>query len=164
MLPRDVAAGDGVGPYALVVAGHNFRAGIVAVVRRDDGRIMAFERVDSPGQWQLPQGGLERGETPEQAAWRELGEETGLTVSDVELVGEHDDWVVTPWPAHVVGAGRRLGQVHRWFEFHVRDDAVEPTPDGREFGAWKWVEPSWIVDHVVPFKQPAYSRVLGRGA
>ena len=66
------------GPYALVVAGHNFRAGIVAVVRRGDGRIMAFERVDSPGQWQLPQGGLERGETPEQAAWRELGEETGL--------------------------------------------------------------------------------------
>src|SRR5687767_13981343 len=64
-------------PYALTpMAGHHFRAGVVAVVRRADGRVLAFERADLPGQWQLPQGGLDRGESPEQAAWRELEEET----------------------------------------------------------------------------------------
>ena len=143
------------------MSGHHFRAGIVAVVRRADRHVLAFERADAPGQWQLPQGGMERGETPVQAAWRELEEETGLTASDVELVAEHTDWVVMPWPAEVVGTGGRLGQVHRWFEFSVRDEAVEPRPDGREFRAWRWVEPAWLVDHVVAFKRDGYGRVLG---
>jgi putative (di)nucleoside polyphosphate hydrolase len=150
------------GPYAHgFMAGHHFRAGVIAVVRRDDGRVLAFERIDHPGQWQLPQGGLERGERPVEAVWRELGEETGLGPGDVELVGEHPDWVVAPWPTDVVGTGGRLGQAHRWFEFHVRDEEVVPKPDGREFGAWKWVTPGWLVEHVVAFKRPAYSVVLG---
>ena len=146
------------------MAGHNFRAGVIAVVRRADGRVLAFERSDVPGQWQLPQGGMEHGESPEQAVWRELEEETGLTDTDVELVGEHADWVVMPWPARVVGNGRRLGQVHRWFAFRVLDDEIEPRPDGREFRAWQWVEPSWLIDHVVEFKRPGYAQVLGNRA
>ena len=56
----------------------HFRAGVVIAVRRDDGQLLAFERADVPGQWQLPQGGLETAERPVEAAWRELGEETGL--------------------------------------------------------------------------------------
>ena len=148
-------------PYALVMSGHHFRAGVVAVVRRADGQVLAFERMHPPGQWQLPQGGLKRGETPAGAAWRELGEETGLGAADVELVGEHDEWIVTSWPADVVGTGGRLGQAQRWFEFRVRDEAVVPTPDGREFRAWKWVPAEWLVDHVVAFKRSAYARVLG---
>lgn len=148
-------------PYAQGMGGHHFRAGVVCVVRRADGQVLAFERVRPRGQWQLPQGGLERGETPEGAAWRELGEETGLGADDVELVGEHDEWIVTSWPADVVGTSGRLGQAQRWFEFRARDGAAEPTPDGREFRAWKWVPVSWLVDHVVPFKRPGYERVLG---
>jgi putative (di)nucleoside polyphosphate hydrolase len=143
------------------MSGHHFRAGVVCVLRRTDGQILAFERVQPRGQWQLPQGGLERGESPQEAAWRELGEETGLGPDDVELVGEHDEWIVTSWPADVVGTRGRLGQAQRWFEFRVRDDAVEPTPDGREFRAWKWVQADWLVEHVVSFKRPAYERVLG---
>jgi putative (di)nucleoside polyphosphate hydrolase len=143
------------------VTGHNFRAGVVAVVRRGDGQILAFERADLPGAWQLPQGGMERGETPEQAAWRELEEETGLTAHDVGLIGEHADWVVMPWPQEIVGSRGRLGQVHRWFEFRVRDDEVEPRPDGREFRAWRWVDASWLIEHVVEFKRAGYLQVLG---
>jgi putative (di)nucleoside polyphosphate hydrolase len=143
------------------MAGHNFRAGVIAVVRRGDGQVLAFERADQPGQWQLPQGGLERGEGPVEAAWRELKEETGLGPDEVELVGEPSEWMIAEWPADVVGDGARLGQVHRWFEFRARDDAIEPRPDGREFRAWRWVTPGWLVDHVVEFKRPAYRRVLG---
>jgi putative (di)nucleoside polyphosphate hydrolase len=145
------------------VAGHNFRAGVIAVVRRADGQVLAFERADRRGQWQLPQGGLERGEQPVDALWRELEEETGLGPEEVELVGEPSDWIVAPWPSELVGDGARLGQVHRWFELRVRDDSVEPRPDGREFRSWRWVSPEWLVEHVVPFKQPAYRQVLGAG-
>lgn len=147
-------------PYARSVPGHHFRAGVVAVVRRSDGRVLAFERADRPGEWQLPQGGIELGETPAQAAWRELEEESGLTPAEVELVGEHPQWVPMPWPPEIVGDGPRLGQVHRWFEFRVRDDDVEPKPDGREFRAWRWVEPAWLVEHVVAFRRPSYAQVL----
>jgi putative (di)nucleoside polyphosphate hydrolase len=143
------------------VPGHHFRAGIVAVVRRSDGDVMAFERADQKGQWQLPQGGLERGESPVEAAWRELGEETGLGPDEVELVGEPSEWIVAEWPTEVVREGARLGQIHRWFEFRIRRDDVEPKPDGREFRAWKWVSPQWLVDNVVAFRQPGYARVLG---
>jgi putative (di)nucleoside polyphosphate hydrolase len=144
--------------------GHHFRAGVVAVVRRADGQVLAFERADERGQWQLPQGGLHRGESAEDAAWRELEEETGLGHDHVELVAAGDEWVVTSWPAHVVGTGGRLGQAQRWFEFRVLDDDVTPRPDGREFCAWRWVAADWLVDHVVAFKRPAYARALSRGA
>jgi putative (di)nucleoside polyphosphate hydrolase len=136
----------------MAMAGHHFRAGVVCVVRHSDGRVLAFERADVRGQWQLPQGGLDRGESAELAAWRELGEETGLGKDDVELV--------TVWPDGVVGTGGRLGQAQRWFEFRVLDDDVVPRPDGREFRDWKWVEPSWLVEQVVVFKRPAYARML----
>ncbi len=138
----------------------HFRAGVVAVVGRSDGLVLAFERADVAGNWQLPQGGLETAEQPVDAAWRELGEETGLGPADVELRGEHPDWLLYEWPADVVGTGARLGQVHRWFFFTARSDDIEPTPDGREFQDWRWVEPSWLADNVVPFRRRAYRAAL----
>ncbi len=140
----------------------HFRAGVVIVVRRADGDVLAFERADMPGQWQLPQGGLESGESPLDAAWRELAEETGLGPADVALVGEHPEWTVYEWPPDVVGSGARLGQAHRWFFFHPLDeDALAPLPDGREFRAWRWASPDWLLHQVVPFRRPGYARVLG---
>jgi putative (di)nucleoside polyphosphate hydrolase len=137
-----------------------FRAGVVAVVERSDGRICAFERADAPGSWQLPQGGIERGEVAIDAAWRELGEETGLARSDVTLVGEHPDWVAYEWPPELTVGRKGMGQVQRWFTFRLRDDTVEPTPDGSEFAAWQWVTREWLVDEVIAFRRPAYRRVL----
>ena len=103
------------------------------------------------------------GERPLEAAWRELGEETGLGEADVELVGEHPEWIVSEWPDRIAGQGARLGQVHRWFFFRMRDEAIEPKPDGREFSAWQWADPGWLTDQVVAFRQPGYAKVLGRG-
>lgn len=143
------------------MASRHFRAGVVIVVRRDDGQVLAFERVDQPDQWQLPQGGIQSGESAVDAAWRELEEETGLGPAAVELIGEHPAWVAYEWPNEVVAGGNRLGQVQRWYFFRLHDDAIEPAPDGREFRAWRWVEPGWLIEQVVAFRRPAYEAVLG---
>ncbi len=122
--------------------------------------LMAFERADLPGEWQLPQGGLDRGEEPIDAAWRELKEETGLGPSDVVLVAEHPRWVAYEWPAGV--REKRRGQVQRWFTFRAIDPEVQPEVDGREFQAWCWCTPEWLLRQVVEFRREAYTEVLGR--
>lgn len=137
----------------------HFRANVVAVVTNDSGHLLAFERSDFGGQWQLPQGGVDVGEEPIDAAWRELEEETGLSAKHVELVGEYPEWTVYEWPTGARKNGR-LGQAQRWFTFKVKRDDVEPKPDGVEFVAWKWAEPEWLVEQVVEFRRPSYERVL----
>lgn len=139
----------------------HFRAGVVAVITNSAGQILAFERSDVLGQWQLPQGGIEPGERPVEAAWRELREETGLDATQVDLIDEHPEWTVYEWPDDVRKSGGRIGQAQRWFTFRVRSDDVVPTPDGVEFVAWKWVDPAWLIGQVVEFRRPAYARVLG---
>lgn len=141
------------------MASAHFRAGVVAVVLDSSDRVLAFERTDLPGQWQLPQGGVDAGETAGEAAWRELHEETGLSSELVTLIDEYPEWTVYQWPDGVRKNGR-LGQAQRWFSFRVVDDTVEPTPDGIEFGDWRWVERSWLVDNVVDFRRDSYRRVL----
>ena len=137
-----------------------FRAGTVAVVANSNGEVLAFQRSDLMGQWQLPQGGIDDGETPVEGAWRELEEETGLTAEQVRLVEEYPDWTVYEWPDGVK-RGNRLGQAQRWFFFDAIDDDVVPVPDGDEFDDWKWVGIPWLVDQVVEFRQASYRRVLG---
>lgn len=148
------------------MSGQHFRAGVVIVVRHPDGRrVMAFERSDVPGSWQFPQGGLDSAEEPGAGAWRELLEETGLGPDDVVLRAEHPEWVAYEWPAEVMQvhgrAGKRRGQVQKWFLFDVRRPDVAPTPDGSEFVAWQWVERGWLIDHVPDFRRDAYAKVLG---
>jgi putative (di)nucleoside polyphosphate hydrolase len=140
----------------------HFRAGVVAVVRRSNGQVMAFERADSPGAWQLPQGGIESGETPEQAVWRELWEETGLSKRDVRLVEQPPHWTIYEWPADM-RTSDRIGQAHRWFFFEPLDDQVTPQPDGSEFTDWRWMTAPDLIDCVVEFRRGPYAQVLGNG-
>jgi len=147
------------------VSGQHFRAGVVIVVRHPNLRdILAFERADVAGSWQLPQGGLLRGEDPIVAAWRELKEETGLGEADVIARVEYPEWVAYEWPPDVIRDhghdGKRRGQVQKWFLFDALHADITPTPDGSEFVTWRWVDPTWMSANVVEFRRAAYERVL----
>ena len=144
----------------------SFRAGVVIVVRHPDRRrVLAFRRSDVAESWQLPQGGLDVGEAPIEAAWRELFEETGLDERHVTARAEYPEWVAYEWPPEVraTRAGkdcRRIGQVQRWFLFDALADDIQPAPDGSEFDGWRWVSATWLTDHVIEWRRGAYRTVL----
>ncbi len=159
------------------MATQSFRAGVVMIVRREDGAVFVCERADAPGSWQLPQGGVDPGEQPIDAAWRELGEETGLTNEDVRLVSELPDWIAYEWPTGLRPATRKFGesvrgQVQKWFLFGVippadgSDDGhahhLAPRVDGREFRAWSWMDPHLLVDSVIDWRRDSYRRAFSR--
>jgi len=148
---------DHLGAETMASAG--FRAGTAALIWRSTGELMVFERADHAGAWQVPQGGIHPGESALVAVWREVREETGLGPEELVVAGEHPHWTVYTFPDGI-GRGSWLGQVLRWFHFKVRDDAVEPTPDLREFVNWGWMSPSAVLDGIVDFKFEVYSEVL----
>lgn len=147
------------------MAAQSFRAGVVMIVRREDGSVLACERSDVAGSWQLPQGGLDPGETPEGAAWRELGEETGLTPKQVRLVSELPEWIAYEWPddLDVTRFGKSTrGQVQKWFLFGVLDENIEVSVDEREFRDCSWMDPHLLIDTVIEWRRDAYRRAFSR--
>ncbi len=116
--------------------------------------------------WQFPQGGIDADESPEQALYRELAEETGLTPDDVELVGETRDWLRYRLPPHLIRHRLKplcIGQKQRWFLLKLIADEKRVCLDQSnkpEFDNWRWVDPALPANEVVFFKQAVYRRAL----
>jgi putative (di)nucleoside polyphosphate hydrolase len=139
------------------------RDGLVFVGRRIDGP----EHVDLTHAWQMPQGGVDRGEDPWPAARRELYEETNIR--SVEKLGKIDEWLTYDIPREIVGQawkGKYRGQKQKWFalRFTGKDSEIDIAhPAGGhepEFVEWRWEPLQNIPDLVVPFKRPVYERVV----
>ena len=132
-----------------------------------DGLIFAGRRIDSTAEaWQMPQGGIDEGETPSQAALRELGEETGLAPEHVEIIRETADWLPYDLPAELQGViwgGKYRGQMQKWFALSMRaeDAAIDiAASEHAEFAEWRWLDQNELVEKIVPFKRDVYRRVF----
>ena len=130
------------------------------------GRIFAGQRIDGyPDAWQMPQGGIDAGETPRQAALRELTEETGIAPDRVEIIRESLEWLPYDLPRHLVPklwGGRFRGQKQRWFaiRFLGADAEVNIATAEPEFRVWAWMGHEELIRRIVPFKRDTYARVF----
>jgi putative (di)nucleoside polyphosphate hydrolase len=139
-----------------------FRANVGIIVLNHQGDVLALERADVPGAWQLPQGGLWVGEDPQRAALRELQEETGLPPEAVEFVAEYPEWLSYELPRDKRSAKTGRGQVQRWLLFKLKEESTQPSlPTNRdaEFRSWRWAPLPAIADSAISFRKPIYERL-----
>lgn len=128
-------------------------------------RIPKWEKDSNLNLWQMPQGGIDEGESPKQAALRELEEETGTR--NAEILAECPEWLAYDLPIEALGIGLKgkyRGQKQRWFAMRFLGDDSEiniDTPFGGkpEFDDWEWVELEEAVRRIVAFKRPIYEEV-----
>lgn len=141
-----------------------YRSCVGVVLVNRDGRIFVGRRKDTPDAWQMPQGGIDKGETPREAALRELLEETGT--DRAEFLGETESWLRYDLPAALVGKvwrGRYRGQEQKWIAFRFTGDDSDIDLDSAkddEFDAWRWSDPDEVLECIVPFKREVYAAVL----
>ena len=142
-----------------------FRAGVGAVLLNRRGLMLALERADVSGAWQLPQGGLETFEEPLQAALREVAEETGVVDTDLELLDVYPEPLVYELPAIVRTEKTGRGQVQYWFlfRFHGSDDTID-IRSGGEFRAWKWATFRSVLHTAMDFRESLYRKLADRFA
>lgn len=139
------------------------REGLVWIGRRADG---PSEEEGRGAWWQMPQGGIDSGEDPSQAAVRELFEETGMRT--VRLLGETPSWLRYDLPAELIGkawGGRYRGQEQKWFavRFLGEESEIDIVPAAghqAEFTEWRWVPIADVSDLIVPFKREVYLQVV----
>jgi putative (di)nucleoside polyphosphate hydrolase len=132
------------------------------------GRRAGVRKDETKYAWQMPQGGVDRGEQPAEAAIRELHEETGLEAKHVQLLEELDDWLFYDFPPALKArlAGPFFGQRQKWFAFRLIGSDTDVRLDNHtpEFDAWKWAKLEDAPGQVIPFKAAVYEEVAKRFA
>jgi putative (di)nucleoside polyphosphate hydrolase len=128
------------------------------------GQVFVGKRIDQTVEgWQMPQGGIDEGEAPREAALRELKEEAGT--DKAVIIAEMDDWLTYDLPPHLVGIafhGKYRGQRQKWFalRFLGENGDIDLHAHEPEFAEWKWVAMDSLLRLIVPFKRDTYAAVI----
>jgi putative (di)nucleoside polyphosphate hydrolase len=140
----------------------HYRANVGIMIVNRAGEILAGDAFHYPGEWMMPQGGIDARESAEQAMRRELFEETGLRFKQVQLLHEHDEWLhyLFRKPQFKDGV-YYIGQRQKWFLVEYNG----PLPDAakvqeQEFSCFDWVDPAWLVRQIPAFKKDVYRTVV----
>ncbi len=143
-----------------------YRPCVGIMLANRDGNVFVGQRIDSTAEaWQMPQGGVEPGEVPRDAALRELREETGIVDSLVRIEAEAPAPIPYDLPPDLVAKlwrGRYRGQEQRWFlmRYLGTDAQIDIATAEPEFAAWQWLPPADLAARIVPFKRAVYASVL----
>ncbi|HLY54348.1 MAG TPA: RNA pyrophosphohydrolase [Stellaceae bacterium] len=144
--------------------GPEYRRNVGLMLLNPTGLAWVGQRIDTPGAWQMPQGGIDHGEDPETAAKRELKEEIGTDAAEILFASE--DWLVYDLPPELVGkvwkGERWRGQAQRWFALRFLGSDRDIRIDGHdaEFSAWRWARRDELAKLIVGFKRPVYEALL----
>lgn len=150
----------------IVTSGHfspednDYRSGVGIMLLNSTGRVFVGRRIDQAvASWQMPQGGIDEGETPRQAALRELFEETG--VDKVQILAETEGWLRYDYPPEIARFQPYKGQQQKWFAmlFLGEDADVNVATDHPEFSDWQWASPERLPELIIAFKRQLYRDV-----
>ena len=145
---------------------HLYRRGVGVMLLNRKGKVWVGRRIDNTDEaWQMPQGGIDKGEKPWATALRELEEETGIApdlVQRLSKCAERLRYDLPPELRSKLWGGKWKGQLQDWFaaRFLGTDDAIDIAAHDPEFCDWKWVDPDDLPDLIVPFKRDLYRRLL----
>ncbi len=136
------------------------------------GQVFVGQRIDKAPEgdaWQMPQGGIDKGETAREAALRELTEETGITPDLVDVIAESTEEHYYDLPPELMGkiwGGKYRGQRQSWFlmRFKGQDKDIDIATGHAEFSKWQWVSPERLPQLIVPFKKRLYEAVIAEFA
>jgi len=139
-----------------------YRPNVAAILCRDGGQILVAERANFKGAWQFPQGGVDDGESIEEALYREVEEEIGVRRALIRVIARRDGYRYA-FPKGRLKYGIYGGQEQTYFQclFTGKDSDIDLDTHNREFGRWKWIQPREFRMHWVPrFKQRVYRAVF----
>ena len=145
---------------------NRYRRGVGVMLLNSEGKVWVGARIDNPADaWQMPQGGIDKGEEPWATALRELEEETGIAPRLVERVAEASERLRYRLPEELIGViwkRKWIGQEQDWFlcRFLGRDSDVNIATQHPEFREWQWVAPEQLPELIVPFKRELYRQLL----
>jgi putative (di)nucleoside polyphosphate hydrolase len=143
-----------------------YRPGVGVMLLNARNEVFVARRIDvQDAAWQMPQGGIDEGETPRAAALRELEEEIGT--AKAEIIAETEDWLNYDFPDELVGrgwGGRYRGQTQKWFlaRFTGRDSDIDLDTKDPEFSDWKWLPMAKLPGVIIPFKRALYETLVAR--
>ena len=142
-----------------------YRSCVGMMILNDTNKILVGRRLDHPsGFWQMPQGGIDDREKPEEAVWREMMEEIGT--NNAKLIKSTNQWYKYEIPKETLKTlpwgEKYIGQKQKWFAFRFtgKEEDINVNTNNPEFSEWKWILHNSLVDNIVPFKRKLYKNVL----